>query len=200
MGLKNKKKQDTMSPPVFIEVHSDYKGGGTLSNVGLVEDSIIRAGAFVNFDENTRLVTILKTAVIVEVAAAGATAYKIAKLNKDQAHLFVTGDIFAKTIGGPSYAGTLDTTNAEYDTITVGTSLGAMVVGDVLFHSAASGASAGALKVAVNGMLRNHRYISENEDAPVVRQGIVYNRRLPWAAPQAVKDALKGLIIFSEQR
>lgn len=200
MGLQNKKKNDTLSPPVFIEVHSDYKGGGTLSNLALVDGSIIRAGAFVNFDENTRLVTVLKTAVIVEAAAAGATAYKIAKLNKDQAHLLVSGDILAKAVGGPSYAATLDITNAEYDTITVGTSLGAAVVGDVLFHSAASGATAGALKVAVNGMLRNHRYVSANEDAPVVRQGIVYNRRLPWAAPQAVKDALKGLIIFSEQR
>jgi hypothetical protein len=127
-------------------------------------------------------------------------AYKIAKLNKDQAHLFVSGDIFAKTVGGPSYAGSLDTSNADFDVVTVGTTLGAMAIGDVLFHSAASGATAGALKVAVNGMLRNHRYVSQNEDAPVVRQGIVYNRRLPWAAPQAVKDALKGFIIFSEQR
>jgi hypothetical protein len=200
MGLINEKSQDTLSPPVFIEVHSDYKGGGTLSDVGLVPRSLIRAGAFVNFDENTRLVTLLKTAVIVEAAAAGATAYKIAKLNKDQAHLFVSGDIFAKTVGGPSYAGTLNTTNADYDIVTVGTTLGDMAVGDVLFHSAASGATAGALKVAVNGQLRNHAYVSKNEFVAVVRQGITYNRRLPWPAPQAVKDALKGLIIFSEQR
>jgi hypothetical protein len=55
MGLQNKKSQDTLSPPVFIEVHSDYKGGGTLSNLGLVDKSLIRAGAFVNFDENTSL-------------------------------------------------------------------------------------------------------------------------------------------------
>ena len=200
MGLIIKKRQDIATPPVFIEVHSDYKGGGTLNNIGLVEGSLIRAGALVNFDENTRLVALLKTAVIVEVAAGGATAYKIAKLNKQQAHLFVSGDVFAKTVGGPSYAGTLDVSNAEYDVVTVGTSLGAMAVGDVLFHSAASGATAGALKVEVNGQLRNDVIVDKNEFVAVVRQGITYNRRLPFAAPQAVKDALKGIIIFSEQR
>jgi hypothetical protein len=201
MGLFEEMSSDIATPPVFIEVHSDYKGGGTLSNIGLVDKSLIRAGALVNFDENTRLVTILKTAVVVEVAAGGAVAYKIAKQNKNQAHLFVSGDIFAKTVGGPSYAGTLDTTTSpDYDIVTVGTTLGAMAVGDVLFHSAASGAAAGDLKVKVNGQLRNDHYVSKNEFVAVVRQGITYNRRLPFAAPQAVKDALKGFIIFSEQR
>lgn len=201
MGLFEGSSFDIASPPVFIEIHSDYKGGGTLSNIGLVAKSLIRAGALVNFDENTRLVTILKTAVIVEAAVAGAVAYKIAKQNKNQAHLFVSGDVFAKAVGGASYAGTLDTTTStEYDIITVGTTLGAMVVGDILFNSAASGATAGALKVVVNGQLRNDVYVSKNDFVAVVRQGITYNRRLPFAAPQAVKDALKGFIIFSEQR
>lgn len=200
MGLIIKKRQDVASPPVFIEIHSDFKGGGTLNSNALVEGSQIKAGSLVNFDENTRIVNLLKTAVVVEQAASGATAYKIAKLNKNQAHLFVSGDVFAKAVGGPSYAGTLDTSNAEYDVVTVGTTLGAMSVGDVLFHSAASGATAGALKFEVNGMLRNDYVVEKNTFVAAVRQGIAYNRRLPFAAPQAVKDALKGLIIFSEQR
>lgn len=199
-GLIIEKRQDVASPPVFVEIHSDFKGGGTLNFNGLVDGSLIKAGAFVNFDENTKLVSLLKTAVIVEVADATATAYKIAKVNKNQAHLFVSGDVFAKTVGGASYAGTLNTSNADYDVVTVGTTLGAMAVGDVLFHSAASGATAGALKVPVNGQLRNDKYAGKNVDVAVVRQGINYNRRLPFVAPQAVKDALKGFIIFSEQR
>ena len=199
-GLIIEKGQDIATPPVFIEIHSDYKGGGTLNNTGMVDNSLVRAGAFVNFDENTRLVSLLKTAVIVEVAGASATAYKIAKLNNNQPHLFVSGDVFAKTVGGASYAGTIDTSNADYDVVTVGTTLGAMAVGDVLFHSASSGASAGALKVSVNGQLRNDYRSGKNVFVAVVRQGINYKRRLPFAAPQAVIDALKGLIIFSDQR
>lgn len=201
MGLQIKKKADKPSFPVFITVHEDYPGGVTLDMAGLTEGDVILAGALLSVDESTRLAKVLKTALIVENAAAGATTYKIAKLVKNQPHLIKKAEVFAKAVGGPSYAiSDLDVSNADYDVITVGTSLGAMAVGDVLFNSAASGANAGALKYNVNGQLRSHAEVSQNEFVPVVRVGTCYNRRLPYAAPQAVKDALKGQIIFSEQR
>lgn len=201
MGLFNASNQDIATPPVFIEIHSDYKGGGTLSNVGFADKSLLRAGTLVNIDEYTRLVTVLKTAVIVEAAAAGAVAYKIAKQHNYQSHFMVLGDILGNVVGGAAYGLTaIDTTNAVYDIITVPTSLGALNVGDILFTSSAAGANAAALKVTVNGHLRNDTIVSINQFVAVVRQGITYNRRLPFATPQAVKDALKGIIFFSEQR
>ncbi len=201
MGLEIENQSDIATPPVFIKVTSDYAGGGTLDNTGLVDKSLLRAGTFVNFDESTRLVKILKTATIVEAAVDGSTTYKIAKSVNNQAHLIVASDVVSPAVGGKSYAiSGINTSNADYDIITVGTSLGAVNVGDVLFHSAASGAAAGALKVEVNGQLRNDTEVGKNVFVAVVREGITYNRRLPYTTPQAVKDALKGLIIFSEQR
>lgn len=201
MSLQIRKKADKPSFPVFVEVHEDYPGGVTLDGTGLTEGDVILAGALLFVDESARLAKILKTLLIVENAAAGATTYKVAKAVKNQPHLVKQGEVFAKAVGGASYAlSTIDTTNANYDLITVGTSLGAMAVGDVLFQSAASGANAGALKYKPNGMLRNHVGYGQNVFVPVVRRATCYNRRLPWAAPQAVKDEFKGTIIFSEQR
>lgn len=202
MGLINESQSDIATPPVFIEIHSDFKGGGTLDNTGLVDKSLLRAGTFVNFDENTRLVKVLKTAVLVEDATNIATAYKIAKAVNNQNHVLASSDVVSAVIGGKAYdISNIDTSNVDYDVITLGTTLGvALTTGTVLFQSAASGASAGAFKVDVNGQLRNDTEVGKNVFVAVVRQGITYNRRLPFKAPQAVKDALKGIIIFSEQR
>lgn len=191
-----KKENELQSVPVFVEIGYDYPGGGTLDKTGFTDGEILKAGSLVKFDESTRLVTILKTAKIVENAAGGATSYKISKGSK-----LVVTDAVAAVVGGLSYAITaINTSNADYDTITVGTSLGALNAGDVIFNSATTGPTAGALKVKVNGILRNDVEVKSNVTLmPVVQTGKVYNRRLPHPAPQAVKDDLKGLIIFSEQ-
>lgn len=191
-----KKENELQSVPVFVEIGWDYPGGGTLDKTGFTEGEILKAGSLAKFDESTRLVTILKTAKIVETAASDATTYKISKGSR-----LASSEVVANAVGGKSYAiSGINTSNADYDVITVGTTLGALVAGDIVFHSAASGATAGALKVVVNGIVRNDVQVKSNfTPVPVVQTGKVYNRRLPSPAPQAVKDDLKGLIIFSEQ-
>lgn len=202
MGFKLTKRRDTPSAPVEITYFEDFPGGGTLNKTGLKDGDVFQKGTLVSFDESTRLVSVLKTAVIAEAAGADATSYKIKKLNNEQPHGFVRSDVIAAAVGGKSYAisADLDTSNADFDTLTVGTSLGALAVGDVIFHSAASGATAGALKVIPNGWLRVDADVDDNEFVAVGRRGTLYERRLPYAVPQAVKDALKGLIEFSQQR
>ncbi|KEQ31191.1 hypothetical protein N180_02785 [Pedobacter antarcticus 4BY] len=205
MGLFNSSRSDVAGRPMFPSPQhlQDFPGGGTLDKDQFPEGTILRTATIVSFDEATSIFKVLKTATIVEAAAADAVAYKIAKTvnDNDQPHLILKTDVLAKTVGGPSYAvATIDQTNSAFDTITFGTSLGAMAVGDVLFHSAASGADKGALKVIPNGVLRNDIVVEKNTFGPIIRVGAVYNRRLPFKAPQAVKDALKGFIYFSEQR
>lgn len=206
MGLFNTSKTDKASRPIFPQPQflQDYPGGGTLENANLPEGTILRTGTLLSINEQTSLVNVLKTATIAEAATNTDVAYKILKTvnDNDQPHLLIVGDLVAFVVGGKSYAITaIDTSNANYDTITVGTTLGVVLAaGDVLFHSAASGATAGKLKYDVNGILRNDVTTGKNTFVPVIRAGAVYNRRLPFKAPQAVKDALKGLIIFSDQR
>lgn len=203
MGFKITKRRDTPTAPVEITYIEDFPGGGTLVKTGLKDGEVIQAGTLVSFDEGTRLATVLKTAVLAEAAANNATAYKIKKTVNNQPHGFNKSDVVAAAVGGASYAvsADIDTSNADYDTITVGTTLGvALAAGDVLFNSAASGATAGALKVIPNGWLRADADVDDNEFVSIGRRGTLYERRLPYAVPTAVKTALKGLIEFSQQR
>jgi len=205
MSLFNSSRADVAGRPMFPSPQhlQDYPGGGTLDKDQFPDGTVLRTCTFLAIDEATSIVKVLKTATIVEAAAADAVAYKIAKTvnDNDQANLILKSDIMAKSVGGASYAiSAIDQTNAGYDLITFGTTLGAMAVGDVLFQSKTSGATAGALFVTPNGVLRNDVITGPNTFVPIIRVGAVYNRRLPFKAPQAVKDALKGFIFFSEQR
>ena len=196
MSLLIKKETETQGVPVFVTIIEDFPGGGTLDQTGLVSGAVLKAGSLVKFDESTRLVNVLKTATITENATNVATDYKISKNSG-----LAVGEYLSAVVGGKAYAITVkDTSNADYDLVSVGTTLGvALVVGDIAFQSSATGAAAGAFMYAVNGILRNSVDIEANMGVAVVRRGTVYNRRIPSPAPAAVKTALQGLIVFSEQ-
>ncbi|WP_293925455.1 hypothetical protein [Sphingobacterium sp. UBA6320] len=202
MGLKITERRDT--PQILIEVSyfEDFPGGGTLNTTGLKQGDVIQRGVLGNINEATRLFSVLKTFVVAENAANNAVNIKVKKVINEQPNLAVIGDIVSFSVGGTAYAITaIDTSNSDYDTITIGTTLGvALPAGSVLFESSASGATAGALKVDVNGWLREDADVDQNEFVSVGRRGTLYERRLPFAVPQAVKDKLQGLIVFSQQR
>lgn len=202
MGLKITSKRDT--PEVLIEVkfHEDFAGGGTLDTSNLTKGDVIQRGVLGNFNEATRLFTVLKTFKVFEPAVVDATAYKIYKEVNGQPNLAKVGDIIAIKEGGVASAITaIDKTNAGYDAITVGTTLGLAVnADDALFESSAAGASAAKVKVEVNGWLREDADVDDNEFVSVGRIGTLYERRLPAAVPADVKNQVKGSIIFSQQR
>src|SRR5690606_32356013 len=192
MGLKITERRDTPTAPIEVTYIEDYPGGGTLSKDGLKAGEVIQAGSLVSFDEGSILGHVLKTAVLAEAAANDATSYKIKKTVNEQPHGFVKSEIIAAVVGGKSYAisADVDTSNTDYDTITVGTTLGvALEAGAIIFHSAASGATAGALKYVPNAWLRVDADVDDNEFISLGRRGTLYERRLPYAVPQAVKDA-----------
>lgn len=201
MGLRTKVASDSESRPVFIEGDNhkimDFPGGGTLDKTGLADGIVLPKGTYVSFDEATRKFIVLKVAQVYEAATDTATAYKIKKGSG-----FATSDVISAVVGGKSYAisGAIDTSNADYDVINVGTTLGvALTPGQTIFHSAASGATAGALKYSPNGLLRDNLLVEDNAFCGVVWGGMVYNRRLPAPATAEIKAALK-FIHFSEQR
>lgn len=190
MGLHLKKESAKSGKVIFQKVLETARGGFTLDPSGLSDGDVIPAGTPVAFDESTRMAKILKTARVYETAGGSATAYKVEK-----GHVFKVGDFIGKTAGGAAYAITsIDTSNAAYDTINVGTTIGAATEGDALFHSSASGASAAAVIVAAKGLLYDDVEVSDDVSLSVVVRGTVYARRAP--VPTAVQTTMP-LIIFS---
>lgn len=178
--------------PVYQGTAKDIQllqGGCLLNTTGLTAGNIIPAGTPVVYDETTRVASILHNAKAQSNAAANAVNYQVEK-----GHSLVLGDNFASgAVGGKAYPITaIDFSNAEYDTITVGTTIGAVTAGDLLFASTATGATASALP-AINGLTYDEVIVSANISLSVVIRGTVYARRVPWSA---AIEALSGLKQF----
>ena len=178
--------------PVYQGTAKDIQllqGGCLLNTTGLTAGSIIPAGTPVVYDEVTRVASILHNARAQANAGASAVNYPVEK-----GHSLVVGDnLAAGAVGGKAYPITaIDTSNASFDTITVGTTIGAVTAGDLLFASTATGATASALP-AINGLTYDEIIVSSNISLSVVIRGTVYARRVPWSA---AIEALSGLKQF----
>ncbi|MHA4844419.1 hypothetical protein ACX0G7_09655 [Flavitalea antarctica] len=178
---------------VWQKVFETVQGGLGLDTTGITGFThYLPAGTPVIFDEATRLAKVLKTAEVTEAAGGAAVAYKVKKN-----HCFKVGDYLARVVGGAAYAITaIDTTTSTlYDTLTVGTTLGAAAVGAGLFQSSATGASAAALMYTPNGLTYDEYELGKTDSVSVVIRGTIYARRT-FAQQASVKTAL-SLIQFS---
>lgn len=181
---------------VWQNVFETASGGFTLDTTGLTTlpaGSVLKAGLPVGLNEATRKARVIKLAVLQANAANNATTYPVLK-----GHNFIVGEFMAYTVGGASYAiSAIDTSNADYDVITLGTTLGvALTAGQSLFQSAASGANAGAYIVAPRGLIYEDTAPLANETLSAVIRGTVYARRIP-TTPTHIRALLFG-IQFSE--
>jgi hypothetical protein len=146
---------------------------------------VVPAGTPVYIDEATRLATIAKLAVVYEIVSSGA-AYKVNK----GSNLAVGMSI--KKAGGTAYAITaIDITNAAFDLVTTGTTLGTAAVGDALYVDDTATTKANGLTYADAELNANG-----NVEVGVVLRGTVYARRIP-PVPTTVQ-ALLTHIIFSQ--
>jgi len=132
--MQNFSKSD--SPAENVVFHAkieDIQGGITLCSADFVADDIVPAGTVVYKDSNG-LFHALKTAKVVTAANNTATTYQVAK-----GHNFKVGEFVASLTGAKAYAITaIDKTNADYDVLTVGTTLGVAIAQNaVLFQAAA---------------------------------------------------------------
>lgn len=153
------------------------QGGFLLTNPNLPTGTVIPAGTPMAFNETTRVASIAGSAVAQATAGGTATDYLVLK-----GHTLKVGDYLASgAAGGKAYAITaINTSNAAYDTITVGTTIGAVTAGDLLYASTATGATASAYPV-VNGLLYADTITGAGVDVSVVIRGTVYARRVPYA-------------------
>lgn len=133
--MQNSQTTETRSVLVFDKKMEDIPGGATLAIADLAQASVA-PGTPVGKDSNG-LYHVVKTAKAQANAANNAVAYKVLK-----GHNFKVGDFLTTAAGKKAYAiSAITTTNADYDTLTVGTTLGvAVTAGDVLIQATAEAA------------------------------------------------------------
>lgn len=149
--------------PVFQidDATRSVQGGFTLDKSNLANGTKVGRGAVILFDEATRSAKLVKTAKVVEAANGTATSYKVAK-----GHIFAVGGNF----GGKEITA-IDTTNADYDTITVAATIGtAQVLGAVVTDGQ-------ALTDYVGLNYHEFEVHSGDVEVTVLISGTVYERR-----------------------
>lgn len=186
--LSNSKTTVNSGAVLFQKVLEVAQGGFTLDDSGFSVGATITAGTPIGFDETTRLAKVAKVAVLHADAANNATTYQVKK-----GHYFKVGSSI-NLAGGTARAITvIDTSNAGYDVLTVGTTIGAAAsAGANVFISDAG-------YTAVKGLLYSDVVLDANglADIAVVLRGTVYDRRIVAPIPASVKTSLP-LIIFSQ--
>jgi hypothetical protein len=183
----------SQNPPVFQRVLETAQGGFRLDTSVLPSGNTVLAGTPIDYDESTRIASVVKTAIMNASATNVATTLQVKKN-----HQFKVGDFIASVVGGAAYAITIiDQSNAAFDTLTIGTTLGVTLnAGDVLFQSSATGASAAVYSKSARGLLYADTDVATGADVAVVIRATVYQRRIA-----GITTAIKALVpnIFFSQ-
>lgn len=186
-----KRRKDTRTPRVFMHKVADIRGGVSVKTSELGGD-YLPEGAVLTAPDNG-ICHVVKTAQVVEAVEDSGTAIKVSKNNN-----FKVGDFVMTKVGGLAYAITaIDRSSSkDYDTITVGTTLGAIDKGAFIAEaSAESESTTSALKYTPFSVVGTGRPIVEGDnldtDAWVI--GVTYGNKLP----DFVASQLTGIINYN---
>jgi len=184
-----KSETDTERSLCIEKVLEDIPGGLTVAQADFPDDTEeMLEGALLGVDTNG-LGRIFKTAELYEDEADTETAYKVLK-----GHEFVVGDFITNSgLTGAAYAITeIDTSNANYDALTVGTTLGvAMLDGECLVQATAEAvAGSAALKYTLKGIALNTVDLTADNDnlgCGVLVRGTVNESLMPYPVDANIK-------------
>lgn len=187
-----KKTTEYQYMPFIVKELEDIQGGLSVALTDLRKDvDSVPPGAFIGVDTDG-LGHILKSAPLLANAANNATGYRIPKTHQFKTGLFVTSKDKSNV---KAYAITaIDTSNADYDTITVGTTLGvALTAGDNLIEVKAEDTSGGAGEIMYTPVGITKREIDitgSHAFVGVLVRGTVNVANMAFGAPKAFKDNL----------
>lgn len=184
------RKTSTGEIPVWQRVDQLAQGGFKLVTTGFTDGDVLLPGTPVVFSESARTATVLHVGVVQADANSSATDYRLKK-----GHNMKVGDYLASgATGGKAYAITaIDDSNDDYDVATVGTTIGAVTAGDLVYASTATGSTSSALPAA-NGLLYDETVVADGTSISVVLRGTIYARRAPYSAAIAALTGLKNII------
>ncbi len=182
-------------------------GGFNITNVPAAR-CLIPGGTPITYDEATRLANICFRFELYADAAHDDTVYQIVKDNTKYGTLAKVGmNIMAMpatlATDGAAYAITeIDTSNADYDTITLGTTIGVgYSAGDVLAEADSAHASTAVLLYTAKALTGRDLLVEDDNltySATGVYFGAIYNRRIRKIA--AIERAALPQIKFSESK
>lgn len=201
--MYRKREREFQYPPGIEKIIEDVIGGGTIDRRDL-RNALFDGKALdelppiviVVKDPDTGVYHVLKTAVVIEAAVEGATAYKVAKN-----HLFGVGDFM--TAGGELKAASdkitaVDKSNASYDLITLEATVGAASKGVVLVQARDKQAAGGSMLPyegeAVLTMSKVDLTVANQQSGLLVR-GTVNGSCMPFPVDKGLK-ALMPFIRF----
>lgn len=189
-----KESSEYQNPLVIVNSIEDKVGGGTIAKADLVSADELKPGAVVGEDANG-LLHVVKTLKVYEAATNTATSIKVFK-----GHEAKVGDVISNNkFAGASVAITaINTSNADYDTITVGATIGVVLnIGDVLVQAnAAAAAGAGVYKYTPVGItIAAVDLTVANQGTGVMVRGTVKESLMPYPVNAGIKEKL-SLIRF----
>ena len=191
MGMTVRRRKDTRTPRVFMHKVADIRGGVSVK-VSELGGDYLPEGAVLSAPDAGGICHVVKIAVVAATVEESGTTIKVKKL-----HNFKVGDYVMAGEGGVAYAITaIDTAGSkEYDTLTVGTTLGALSQGDFLMEAAAESASTtSALKHVPLALVGTGKPVVEgtNLDTDAWVIGVTKGNPLP----QCVAEHLRGIINY----
>lgn len=131
MSMTVKRKRDVDTPRVFMHKLADIRGGVSVAASELGGD-FLREGAILSAPVNG-ITHVVKTAQVVAEVAASGKVIKVKKL-----HNFKVGDIITSALGKAAHAITaINDSGKEYDELTIGTTIGALSIGNVIVEAKA---------------------------------------------------------------
>lgn len=193
MGLTIKRKEDKRVVHACTHNLADIPNGVTVKSAELVSGSILKEGTAIGKGSDG-LYHVEKTALVVEAVAASGTSIKIAKGSH-----FKVGDFVMSAVNGKAYAITaIDTTNATYDTVTIGTAIGVIAKDAIIMLADGEHASSGAAFKFAPKALTGDSYDVEalsNHLVSAVTIGQFKESVIP-PINDAILGALKGIVLI----
>lgn len=185
-----KKRKDDATPRYMMHKVADIRGGVSVAASEL-GGNYLRQGAILS-EQINGITHVVKTGEVIAEVAAADTSIKITKF-----HNFKVGDIIMTEPGKAAHAITaIDTTNKKYDTLTVGTAIGAIALGGCIVEAKAEATGeTGSLSVlkyepqSVNG---TGWPFDPKENISTDAWVIGVTKANP--VPQFIIDKLKGII------
>ena len=177
--------------PFIVKELEDKQGGLSVALADLRKDvDSVPPGAYIGVDEKG-LGHILKSAALVAVATALATEFKVKK-----AHQLIVGDpVTSKDVEGAKAFKivSIDTSNAEYDVVKVGTAIGvALEIGANLIVVKAEDSTGGKSELPYQIVGITKREIDttgSHASVGVLTKGTVNVANLAFGAPKYFRNA-----------
>lgn len=190
MGMTVNRRKDVRTARVLMHRIADIRGGVSVKASELGGD-FLNEGAVLSAPDAAGLCHVIKVAQVVEDVTASGKAIKVAK-----GHNFVKGDFVMVSEGSVAYEiSSIDGSNATYDLVTVGTTLGAIAKGGFIVEAAAkSTGTDSALKYvpfAINGTGKNF-LPSANLDTDAWVMAVTKGNALP----EFISAKLKGIVNY----